>query len=189
VKFSKHFRQLIAGTPNQRKQGDAQMPAVIKQTALFVSVSAFFVFVGCNDHFKPSATNNNNNVIHCPVNAKCINFPDGYVSMRFTEPTQLGTVLGSLDPSQKIFRMTVLENGGGTQMIAFNQAYNDTPSILREYKKASDEMSQGLLLDLQYWYDKSSDESLRQEIDRVNEKLALEPDSTLLILQASVLED
>ena len=167
----------------------------MKKTTLIIATLALFIFAsaGCEETNKASSENENNDVVAqdaiCPDNAKCINFPEGYVSIRFDEPTQLKTVLQVLDPSQKIFRMTVLDHGGSTQMIALSQSYNDAPSILREYKEARDEMTEEVLVNLESWYSRSPDESLQEEINKVKTTLEHEPDATLLVVQVAVLED
>ena len=162
----------------------------MKKTAIIISTLALFVFAaaGCKDVYKANPDNNTQEV-NCPDGAKCIKFPEGYVSIRFEEPTQLETILQVLKPSQKIFRMTVLDRGGATQMVALSQSYNDAPSILREYKEARDEITKEALLNLESWYNRSPDESLQEEINTVKATLAHEPDTKLLIVQVAVLEE
>ena len=168
----------------------------MKKTTLIIATMALFIFAsaGCEETNTASSENENDNntVVQdaiCPDNAKCINFPEGYVSIRFDEPTPLETVLQVLDPSQKIFRMQVLDHGGATQMVALSQSYNDAPSILREYKEARDEMTSEVLVDLESWYSRSQDESLQEEVNKVKATLEHEPDSTLLVVQVAVLEE
>jgi len=155
-----------------------------------VCAGLLIMAVGCNsDKGSTHIQNNTNNEIACPSIAKCTQFPDGYLAIRFDEPTQLGVVLDSLQPSQKIFRMEVLDGSGLGHIVALSGAYNNAETILQEYKSARDEMTKGLLLDLESWNSRSPDVGLEEQIASIRNDIETEPDISLLIVQVAVMEE